>query len=159
MFEALESWARSVVEEYGYAGLFLISFSESIIQPVPPDPFIAGGTALGLNPFTSALVAAVASVLGGLVAHFLGMKLGEPVAKKVLGEKTFLKGEAFFHRYGVWAVLLAAVTPIPFKAVCWLAGIFEMPRFPFLIAALVGRLPRFLLVAFLGEGLGKLLLN
>ncbi|EDP76239.1 YqaA family protein [Hydrogenivirga sp. 128-5-R1-1] len=157
MLEGLEAWARGVVESYGYAGIFLISFSESIAQPVPPDPFIAGATALGLSPLLSALVATLGSVLGGLTAHTLGLLLGEPVAKKLLGERNFLKGEALFNRFGVWAVLLAALTPIPFKVICWLAGIFEMPRLPFLIASFVGRLPRFLLVAYLGDLLGGLL--
>ena len=156
MFESLHEWAKSLVDGYGYIGIFLISFSESIIQPVPPDPFIVGGTALGLSPLFSALVATLGSVLGGLTAHFLGMWLGEPVAKKLLGEKNFLRGEVFFNRFGFWAVVLAGVTPIPFKVVCWLAGIFEMGRLQFLLASFVGRLPRFLLVAFAGDMLGGL---
>ncbi|WP_457600433.1 YqaA family protein [Hydrogenivirga sp.] len=157
MLESLELWARGLVENYGYVGIFLISFSESIVQPIPPDPFIAGGTALGLNPLIASLVAAVASVLGGLTAHTLGKALGEPVARKLLGERNYVKGEALFNRFGVWAVLLAALTPIPFKVVCWLAGIFEMPRIPFLLASFVGRFPRFVAVALLGDYIGGLL--
>ena len=157
MFEALETWARGVVESYGYLGIFLISFSESVIQPIPPDPFIAGGSALGLNPLTAALVATVGSVLGGLTAHTLGLILGEPVAKKLLGEKNYLKGEIFMNRYGVLAVLLGALTPVPYKVICWLAGIFEMPRGTFLVASLLGRFPRFLIFALLGDTISKFL--
>ena len=157
MFESLELWARSLVEQYGYIGIFLISFTESIFQPIPPDPFIAGGTALGLNPLIASGVAGIAGVLGGLTAHTLGLLLGEPIAKKLLGEKSFIKGEAFFNRFGVWAVLLAGLTPIPFKVVCWLAGIFEMPRSQFLLASFMGRFPRFLIVAYMGDFLGGFL--
>ncbi len=157
MLESLEVWAKSIVESYGYWGIFIISFTESIIQPVPPDPFIAGGAALGLSPLISAIVATVASVLGGLTAHTLGLKLGEPAVKKLISEKYFLKGEVLFGRYGIWAVLFAAITPIPFKAICWLAGIFEMPRIPFFAASFIGRLPRFLAVAFLGDFVGQIL--
>jgi len=157
MLEFLETYARDLVESYGYAGIFLISYTESILQPIPPDPFIAGGTALGLNPLVAALVATLASVLGGLTAHTLGMKLGEPAVRRVLGEINYLKGEALFNRFGVLAVLIAAVTPVPFKVVCWLAGIFEMRRTPFLIAALAGRFPRFMIVALVGDALGNLL--
>jgi membrane protein YqaA with SNARE-associated domain len=151
MLEGLELWTRKLVEDYGYIGIFLISFSESIAQPIPPDPFIMGGSAFGLNPILSAFIATAGSILGGLTAHTLGMFLGEGVAKKLLGEKNYLKGEALFNRFGVWAVLLAALTPIPFKAVCWLAGIFEMPRLPFLLASLIGRFPRFMAVALFGD--------
>jgi len=131
MFESLKIWAVQTVESYGYAGIFLISYTESIAQPVPPDPFIAGGTALGL--------------------------LGEPAVRRIVGEKHFVKGEALFNRFGAVAVFAAAVTPIPFKVVCWLAGIFEMRRTPFLIAAFAGRFPRFMMVAFMGDLFGDLL--
>ncbi len=157
MLESLEIWARGVVESYGYLGIFLISFSESVIQPIPPDPFIAGGSALGLNPLLAALVATIGSVLGGLTAHTLGLTFGEPVARKLLGERNYLKGEVFMSRYGIFAVLLGALTPVPYKVVCWLAGIFEMPRTAFLVASFVGRFPRFLIFALLGDAVPGLL--
>ncbi len=157
MVENLENWARTLVEAYGYVGIFLISLTESIVQPIPPDPFIAGGTALGLDPWFSAIIATLGSVFGGLVAHTLGNKLGEPVVRRLIGENSFTKGEKLFNRYGIYAVLIAAVTPIPFKAVCWLAGIFEMKRITFLIASFLGRFPRFMMVAFIGDSLGNLL--
>jgi membrane protein YqaA with SNARE-associated domain len=158
MLESLTEFARELVHDYGYVGIFLISYTESIIQPVPPDPFIAGSTALGLDPLLSAIVSTLASVLGGLTAHLLGRTFGEPLAKKILGEKTYGKGEELFNRYGFWAVLVAGFTPIPYKVVCWIAGIFEMGRVPFLAASLLGRFPRFLAVAFLGEAVGKWLM-
>ncbi len=157
MLESLHLFARELVESYGYLGIFLISFTESILQPLPPDPFIAGGTAFGLNPILASLTATIGSVLGGLTAHTLGMLLGEPVTKRLIGEKYFLKGEVLFNRFGIWAVLIAAVTPVPFKVVCWLAGIFEMPRTNFLLASFFGRLPRFLLVAYAGDFVGRLI--
>ncbi|ACO04923.1 MAG TPA: DedA family protein [Persephonella sp.] len=156
MFEGLREWAEAVVNDYGYLGIFLISFTESIIQPVPPDPFITGGTAFGLSPVYAALIAAVASVLGGMVGYALGKFLGEPVFKKFIGEKYYDKGEILFRKYGIWAVIIAAITPIPFKAICWLAGIFEMPFWGFVLAAFIGRLPRFLFMAFFGQWLGSL---
>ncbi len=155
MLDRLEIWAREAVSEYGYLGIFLISFSESIVQPIPPDPFIAGGSAFGLDPVLAAVVATVASVLGGLTAHTLGNVFGEPIVRKITGERVFLRGEILFRRYGVWAVLVAAVTPIPFKAVCWIAGMFGMPRAPFLLASFAGRFPRFLVVALVGDAVGK----
>ncbi len=156
MFESLKHWAEEVVADYGYLGIFIVSFTESIIQPVPPDPFITGGTAFGLVPLKAALIATAGSVLGGLVGYFLGRFLGEPVLKKFISEKSYEKGEILFRKYGIWAVILAAVTPIPFKVICWMAGIFEMPVLGFLLAAFIGRLPRFLFMAFFGQWLGNL---
>ncbi len=149
--EGLKEILKNFVEEYGYVALFLISFSESIIQPVPPDPFIAGGTLLGLDPLKAALIATFGSIFGGLTAHFLGKVLGEKFVRDLIGEKNFSKGEGLFKKYGVFALIVAGLTPIPFKAVCWLAGIFEMNRLAFLIGAFIGRFPRFMLVALLGD--------
>ncbi len=156
MFECIEEWARELVEKFGYLGIFLVSYTESIIQPVPPDPFIAGGTAFGLKPLLASLVATLASVLGGLTAHGLGQVLGPEFVRRLVGERNFLKGEALFERYGIWAVLIAGFTPIPFKVVCWLAGIFRMRRTPFVVASFFGRFPRFLLVAYTGDFISHL---
>ncbi len=156
MFEGLKEWAEEVVSDYGYWGIFIVSFTESIIQPVPPDPFITGGTAFGLIPLYAALTATFGSVLGGVVGYLLGKFLGEPVLKKFISEKHYEKGEILFRKYGIWAVIIAAITPIPFKVICWMAGIFEMPVLGFIIAAFVGRLPRFLFMAFFGQWLGNL---
>ncbi len=143
--------AKEIVLEYGYLGIFLIAFTESIIQPVPPDPFISGGTVFGLNPLNASLVATVGSVLGAVVGYFLGKILGEPVFKKIFKEKWYEKGEILFRKYGVFAVIVAGLTPIPFKVVCWLAGIFEMPLGGFVIASFLGRFPRFLFIAFFSK--------
>jgi len=62
------------------------------------------------------------------------------------------RGRLLFSRYGLYAVILAAFTPIPFSTVCWIAGIFEMDRKLFFIGTL-WRVPRFLLW-FLVLGLG-----
>ncbi|NPA51365.1 MAG: DedA family protein [Aquificae bacterium] len=156
MFEGLKQWAEQVVEDYGYIGIFIISFTEAIIQPIPPDPFITGGTAFGLIPVKAAIVATIGSVTGGLVAYILGKILGEPIFLKLFKQKWYEKGELLFRKYGIWAVIIAGVTPIPFKAICWLAGIFEMPILGFLIGAILGRLPRFLAVAYFGKFLSGL---
>ncbi len=155
--ESLQLFAKELVQNYGYLGIFLISYTESVVQPIPPDPFIAGGAVLGLSPFISALVAAVASVLGGLTAHLLGITFGEPLTKRLIGEKNFRKGEELMNRFGFWAVVIGGLTPAPYKVTCWLAGIFEMRRDLFIVASLVGRFPRFLAVAYFGDLLGNML--
>jgi len=156
MFETLKEVAKQTVLEYGYLGIFIISFTESIIQPIPPDPFITGATAFGLNLFLSAFIAAIASILGGSVGYFLGKTLGEPVAKKFIKDKYYQKGEELFNKYGIYAVLIGALTPVPYKVICWMAGIFEMNFTKFLIASFIGRFPRFFAVAILGQFIGSL---
>ena len=47
-------------------------------------------------------------------------------------------------KYGIWAVIVAAITPIPFSPVCWIAGMLEMDYKQFLVASL-WRIPRFMI--------------
>jgi len=154
--ESLKDFFEELVKEYGYFAIFLISFTESIIQPVPPDPFIAGATAFGMNPLTASIIATAGSVSGGVIAYLLGKYLGEPVAVRLLGKDRYIKAEAVYGRYGVWAVIVAAITPIPYKVFCWLSGILELGLLRFTLASLIGRFPRFLAVALLGDFTGGL---
>lgn len=49
-----------------------------------------------------------------------------------------------FDKYGIWAVLVAAVTPIPYKVFTILAGVLKLDMKRFLIASIIGRGMRFL---------------
>ena len=51
--------------------------------------------------------------------------------------------ENFFKRYGIWAILVASLTPVPYKVFVILAGILRLDLRLFLIASLVGRSIRF----------------
>ena len=155
--ESLKIALEGFVESYGYLGIFLIAFTESIIQPIPPDPFISGATALGLNPLMSAIVATLGSVSGGVTAYFLGKLFGEPLAQKLLGEEKFLKAEALYNRFGTFAVIIAGLTPVPYKVFCWLSGILEFELWRFVVASAISRFLRFFLFALFGQAIGNFL--
>jgi len=149
-------FAEYIVLNYGYLGIFLIAFTEAVIQPVIPDIFIIGAAAFGLDSVTCAFVASAGSLTGGYAGYFLGEKLGMNVFLKIFKEKNFKKGKEFFERFGVWGVAIAGFTPIPYKVFAWLAGIFKMNLVSFGAGTLLGRIPRFLLVAYFGYSLGVL---
>jgi membrane protein DedA with SNARE-associated domain len=73
----------------------------------------------------------------------------------------YLNGKQWFDRWGVWAVLVAGFSPIPYKIFTISAGAAVL-NFPgFVLASLVGRGARFFLVAGLiragGERMEQLL--
>ena len=49
-----------------------------------------------------------------------------------------------FKKYGMWAILVAAVTPIPYKVFTILGGALNLPLKTFIWASIVGRGIRFL---------------
>ncbi len=136
------------IDQWGDLGLFLFSYFESIIQPFPVDPIIIAEVGAGFDPLRVVFWASLGTVLGALTAYFLGKYLGEPVFLKLFKKEYYEKGHVFFEKYGIWAIFIGAVSPLPFKVVAWLAGIFEMPIIPFFIMVFVGRVGRFVLVAY-----------
>ncbi len=152
-FPELKAWAESFVLSHGYTALFVLSFTESIIQPVPPYPFVATAPLFKLNPYTAGLVAFLGNILGAIVAFFLAKLLGESFVKRLFKERLYTKGEALFNRYGFFAVLLGE----PYKLVCWLAGIFNMPFLAFIVASILARAIRIGVFVFFGDVLGRFL--
>ncbi len=152
LFPSLKAWAESFVQNHGYTALFILSFSESIIQPIPPYPFVASAPLFGLSPYVAGFVAFVGNLLGAVVAYFLAKVLGEAFVKKIFKEKLYLKGEALFNRYGFLAVLIGE----PYKLMCWLAGIFNMPFWSFLLASVIARAVRIGAFVLFGDVIGRL---
>ncbi|MBN1544212.1 VTT domain-containing protein [Candidatus Woesearchaeota archaeon] len=66
------------------------------------------------------------------------------------GDKHLKKGQELFSKYGVYAVAVGAMSPIPYSAVCWTAGIYRMSYFKFILASIITRLPRFFLMGLIG---------
>ena len=147
----LSDWVLSFADsEWAVLLLAVASFSEAIFFPVPPDPLLTG---IALLRPESALwlagIVTVSSVAGALVGHWLGRRIGRPLVERVASKDKVLAVERMFIRYGWWAVLLAAFTPLPYKVFAITAGILHLDRKRFLVASLVGRGARFFLLGFL----------
>ena len=144
------SWKQTVLEAFevfGPASLFLLSFTEAIIQPIPPDllyiPMLAN--AMGDTPLVLWLwlVVTVASVLGSLVGYLIGQRWGTSLMVRFGQEKHLVKLEQLTLRYGSMGIFIAAFSPIPYKVLGWMAGMGHMAKKPFILAGLLGRSLRF----------------
>lgn len=139
--------------QFGAASLGLMSFSEAIIQPVPPDLMYIpqlinakGTTSLILWLW---MVVTVTSVAGSLVGYWLGQKWGRSLLDRYASRSSVMRLEALTERYGTVGIFIAAVSPIPYKVFGWVAGMGEMDKRNFVIAGLFGRGIRFGLEAIL----------
>ncbi len=128
--------------------LAINSFTESIFNPIPSDPLILGMAAI--NPgsvFWLALVATVASVAGAVVGWMGGIFFGRRVLLKIVSAEKSYQVENLFGRYGIWVVLIAAFTPIPYKVFAITAGVLRFDLRSFIVVSLIGRGARFFLLA------------
>jgi len=154
---ALSEWVISwAYTPYGAMALALLAFAESSFFPIPPDVLLIALCLL--NPKGALLYAAicsVASVLGGAFGYGLGRYGGRPLLKKMFSDAKVQMVEGYYHRYDVWAVGIAAFTPIPYKVFTVTAGVFLLNFKRFMLASFIGRSGRFFAVALLFFFFGK----
>ncbi|TYB89358.1 YqaA family protein [Oceaniovalibus sp. ACAM 378] len=134
--------------------LGIVAFVESSIFPIPPDvlmiPMILARPS---RAWLIAGVALVASVLGGMLGYWIGAGLFESVGRPILefyGKDAYFSDFATrYNEWGAWAVLIAGVTPFPYKVITILSGSTGLSLPVFIVASIVARGLRFFLVAAL----------
>ena len=144
---------RQAEGPYALYALATVAFIESSIFPIPPDvlmiPMII---AKPHRAWLIALVATVASVLGGIAGYFIGWGAFESVALPILefygkAEKYDEFLQVWFAEYGIWAVLIAGVTPFPYKVITIAAGAAKMNMLVFILSSILARGLRFFIIA------------
>ena len=155
MIRRLYDWTLSLASSrHALWALAIVSFAESSVFPIPPDvlmiPMIL---ARPRQAFVIAGVSTVASVLGALLGYAIGALLFETVGQPILD--FYHKGEDFdafalrYNDWGAWAVLIAGVTPFPFKVITIASGVTGLSLTVFVVASILARAARFFLVAAL----------
>ena len=130
----------------GYLGLAILTFTEAALQPIPPDPLVWSMILEANNGFvvaTVVLIATLSSVLGALAGYGIGMYGGGWLLEKFVSESTIARLNVLVERYGSAGIFIAAVSPIPYKALAWIAGAGRMDLRLFVAAGIVGRGLRF----------------
>ena len=139
--------------------LAFFCFIESSFFPIPPHPLL--GLMCLAEPRKAlrfAMVATVASVLGGLFGYGIGFALYETVGVPLLTAIGLIDSvpaaQCTFNEYGVYAVTIAAATPVPFKLLTITAGALQMDLVPFMLASIAGRALIFVTVGLLFQFFG-----
>lgn len=138
----LEIAAKLFFEKFGLVGLFIgVYFVDTFIVPLTPDIFLILLVPSEIDQRLGLTLICIASILGGISGYGIGKNLNTLRIVQRLVSKYKHRGENLFQRYGIWAVVIAAATPLPFSTICWLAGIFRM-NFRQLVLATFFRIPR-----------------
>lgn len=151
VLHALSDWVVAWADSpFGWLALALIATAESVIFPVPPDPLLLGlAVATPEWALWYAFLATATSVLGGLLGHTLGLWFGRPLLYRMFKESKIRFVERAYDRWGVWAVTVAGLTPIPYKVFTVSAGAFDLDRKRFVVASVIGRGARFFSIGVL----------
>lgn len=161
MFKNLYHWTLSLVQSrYAPAALGAIAFAESSFFPIPPDALLVPmSVAAPRKAWTYALIATIASVLGGMLGYAIGALLFDTVGQWLIrlygyGDKMEAL-KAFYDQYGAWFILLKGLTPIPFKLVTIVSGVLHYDFGMFVLLATITRGARFFILAALMNRFGE----
>jgi membrane protein YqaA with SNARE-associated domain len=131
-----------------------VSFAESSVFPIPPDilliPMVLAKRAMAWVYATICTAASVAGGLAGwLIGAFLFETIGQPVLQFYGYTEQFASFAERYNAHGAWIVLIAGVTPFPYKVITIASGATGLSLGVFLAASLMARGLRFYLVAAL----------
>ena len=153
MLRALYNWTMDLAARRNAVGvLAAVSFVESSVFPIPPDalliPMVLANRA---KAWWYAFVCTLSSVIGGLAGYAIGLYLFEAVAEPLLDfygyADKFGQFAQTYNDWGAWAVLIAGVTPFPFKVITIASGATKLSLPVFIFASMVARTIRFFAVA------------
>ncbi len=132
--------------------LAAVAFAESSFFPIPPDVLLAPmALAQPRRAWRFALVATIASVLGGMLGYAIGAALYSTVGLWLINLYGYgAKMEALKQTYAQWGwlvILVKGLTPIPYKLVTITSGLLGY-NFPLFVAlSVLTRGARFFLLA------------
>ena len=129
--------------------LAAVAFAESSFFPLPPDILLAPmSLAEPKKAWRFALIATIASVLGGALGYAIGALLYDTIGHWLIHlygyEDKMAALKETYARWGALVILVKGFTPIPFKLVTIVSGLLGY-NFPLFIAlSIITRGGRFL---------------
>ena len=155
MIKRLYEWTLGLAQHpHALWALAFIAFIESSVFPIPPDIIMIPMIIARPNrAFLIAGVALAASVLGGLLGYAIGAlafeSLGQPILATMGKADAMAEFSQRFNDMGFWAVLVAGITPFPYKVITIMSGWTGMPLATFIVTSILARGLRFFIVATL----------
>ncbi|TCU59599.1 membrane protein YqaA with SNARE-associated domain [Novosphingobium sp. PhB57] len=155
MLRRLYDWTMAkAAHRHAEWWLALFAFMEASFFPVPPHPLL--GLMCLAEPKKAirfAMIATLASVVGGLlgyaIGHFAYAAFGEALLHALGLADSFPKAACYLREYGAEIIVVKGATPIPFKLLTITAGFIGMNLGVFIAASVVSRSISFMIVGVL----------
>jgi len=112
----------------------IFTVSEIVFGIIPPEFFMILWQHQGdLSVYIINLsILAVISYGAGVLGYYIGITFTKTKLFRKLYTKYLITFEYSLRKYGIYLVLVGAITPLPFSAMCMLAGSVQLPFKTFL---------------------------
>jgi membrane protein YqaA with SNARE-associated domain len=130
-----DSIAKRLYERMGTSGVFLfVLIVDTFIVPMTVD--VMYPLVVAWSPIKIMIVLGTASFFGGIIGYWIGrllsrIKFIDRHVDKIVGSH-----KAFIDDHGSWAIVLAALSPLPYSTICWAAGVVEVDNRKIILACL-----------------------
>ncbi len=145
----------SALGELGYLGIFLLSFigAASIIIPIPYTVVLITVSASGqFDPLLLAIAAGVGAAIGELVGYGVGYAGRKVMSKKY--DRRFNAMLRIFDRFGMPAVFIFALTPLPDDLLFIPLGLMRYSLWKVFIPCVTGKFLMSLIITHVGAAAG-----
>lgn len=147
------------VDSFGWAGpvLIIILMVLQMFLLVIPSPLLMVISIIAYGPVWGTVLSIAAIGAASTVGYWIGRYLGIMAVDKLIGQKKEEKVTQYMERYGIWAIIIARLTPILSNdAISLVGGILKMGYWKFIGATLAGIAPLTILIAYFGENSERL---
>ena len=164
----MESWITSIMEDFGYIGVFLLIMLENIFPPIPSEVILTFGgymtTQTDLTIVGVVIASTLGSVAGAIVLYDIAAIVGiERIGRFVdkwgrilrLTNEDIYKANDWFKKYGVWTVFFCRFVPLIRSLISLPAGMSKMNFWVFLILTTIGTLIWNIVLIYLGAQVGE----
>lgn len=147
----MENWITSIMEQFGYIGIFLLIMVENLFPPIPSEVILTFGgfmtTHSNLTILGVVIAATIGSVVGAIVLYGVGFVINVDRIEKIvdrwghilrLTREDIHKANAWFEKYGVWTVFFCRFIPLIRSLISLPAGMARMNFWVFLALTTVG---------------------
>lgn len=141
-------------EQFGYLGLFVITFLSASLLPLASELFVLAMRALHFNYIWIILVATAGSTLGGVFNYYIGAVGRDFVLAKYVDMegKAWNRATSWYQRWGPISLFWSWV-PIVGDPLTAVAGTFHLPLHIFLFWVTLGKGLRFVVLLGLADQL------
>jgi membrane protein YqaA with SNARE-associated domain len=151
-----------ILQPLGAWGVFAVAALDGAALGLPMDVVVGGYVAQNHGRWLLYVVmAASGSAIGSLVIYAIGYTGGEELLRKRVSAARFEKMHDAFEKHPFWSLMFPAMLPppTPFKIFALGAAVAEMSISHFLLSIFLGRMVRFLTLAFLVLRFGPGIVN
>ena len=133
--------------------LLALQVAQILVAPIP-GVFVPILSGLLYGPLVGTAVAAAGTMLGSSAAYWIGRGAGRPLVGRWVGVETLDRAHALIGGKRWIALIPLFLVPLsPSDALCFVSGIVGLRQRHFLLAVILGRLPKDCALALAGAGL------